>query len=552
MSPRSVLSPEERDLVLREVHQEAGSTRIPIRTGKTSGGGERPPATKDGSPTGNASGPPPRNAGGGRGRHGPGGALPPPDTLRLPRRTHRARRVVLLVILVVLILIGLSAAKLLSVGGAVLSPERSVVAQLADLLFRRGAVRGEAENRVNILLLAVGGEGHQGENLADTVIFASFRPKEQDVALLSVPRDLYVKVPGTELYARLNAVHAYGESQKRGEGLKLLRQKVEEVTGQPVHYVVRVDFIAFKRIVDEIGGIDITIPNTFYDYWHRINFPAGTEHMNGDRALAYVRARFVEGPEGGDFKRAARTQQVLLAIRKRLLSAQTAVDLRALTGVLDALKDNVATNFTLGELKRLADLTHGIGDGNIHSAVLTTGAEGLLVGRTEILGGRPASVLQPRAGLDAYDEIKAFATDIFAQARVAPTPTAGEAVPPTPPAGPPGTFPTPPAGPVDVASEQPTVEVRNGTAVTGLAARAAKAFEKQGFTIGAIGNAALRNRTQTVIVDRTNGKKPASLKALLDTLGVGTAVQFPEGEKETVDANFVVFLGADVAEKFKR
>lgn len=536
MSPRSVLSPEERDLVLREIHQDAGGTRIPIRTPTPSAPNPRLGTTRgfEGSA---------EQAGFGGKRGGP----PPPRPVAQPPPRRRKRRAVAVILALLLAVAVLAAGKLLSVGSSVLSSERSILGQLTDLLLRRGALQGEKENRVNVLLVAIGGEGHQGENLADTIILASFRPKESDVALLSIPRDLYVKLPDTDVTMRINAVHAYGEQPAPGQGLPLLRKKVSEITGQPVHYVARVDFLAFKRIVDEIGGVDIHIPEGFYDYWHRINFPEGTEHMNGDRALAYVRARFIEGPEGGDFKRASRTQQVLLAIRKKVLSAQTAFDLRALAGVLDALRDNVETNFTLAELKRLIELTRSIPDGNIHSAVLTTGSDGLLAGTTEILGGRPASVLRPRAGLEEYGEIRSFVADIFAAAGAAPPP--GAVLLPGPSSTPSG---QPSPEPQGVPQEQPTVEVRNGTNVTGLAARVSKTLEKSDFTILAVGNAAIRNRSETIVVDRTGTKKPSSLRSLLEALGVTTAVSFPEAEKAPADANFVVFVGTDVAEKFKK
>lgn len=543
MSPRPVLSPEERDLVLSEARRDDSGTRIPIRTPAL--GTAIPPSGSTRNPAGGAGGMKPTGAFKG------GPPASPIPLQRFPPRRRR-RRTIMVVVGLLLVIFLLTAGKLLSVGSSVLSSERSILGQLTDLLFRRGALQGEKDNRVNVLLAAIGGEGHQGENLADTIILASFRPKENDVALLSIPRDLYVKLPDTEVTMKINAVHAHGE-QQRGQGLPLLRRKISEITGQPVHYVARVDFLAFKRIVDEIGGVEIVIHEGFIDYWHRINFPQGTEHMNGDRALAYVRARFIEGPEGGDFKRAERTQQVLLAIRKKVLSAQTAFDLRALAGVLDALRDNVETNFTLAELKRLIELTRGIEDGNIRSSVLTTGKDGLLVGSTEVLGGRPASVLRPRAGLEEYREIQAFAADIFAKAGSAPPPAAGgTSSSEASPAASPSTARTDASPePTTVAAEQPTVEIRNGTNVTGLAARVSKALAKSDFTVMAVGNAAIRNRSETIVVDRTGGKKPNSLQALLDALGITTAVSFPEAEKAPADASFVIFVGADVAEKFK-
>lgn len=522
------ISREERDTLLRDARSGPSAkrwgTKIPVRT-------VAPPGSRDG---GHPSVPPPGHA-----------------PIGLPRR-RRFGRILLAILGLLAALLVLGAGKFLHVGSAVLSQERSVIGQVAELLFRRGKLAGEAENGVNILLVAVGGEGHQGENLTDSVMLIRFRPQERDVALLSIPRDLYVNIPGTELYTRINAVHAYGENQRRGEGLRLIKEKVASVTGQLVHYVARVDFLAFKRIVDELGGIDITIDQAFYDYWHRISFPAGREHMNGERALAYVRARYIEGPAGGDFKRAERTQRVLLAIRQKIFSVQTAVDLRALAGILDTLKTHVATNFTLSELKRLADFTRGITQDRIRTAVLDTGPHGLLTGSTEILGGRPASVLRPRAGLEKYDEIHQFTANIFTEGRVSPTPAPPDTLPGGEGSPSPSTSASPRAESGDIFSEQPTVDVRNGTAITGFAARVAKTLEKQQFTIIATGNGTTRNRTASIIVDRTNGKKPASLRALQAALGVSTTVSIPESEKLGADANFLIFLGTDLAPKFRK
>jgi hypothetical protein len=318
----------------------------------------------------------------------------------------------------------------------------------------------------------------------------------------------------------------------------------------PIHYYTRVDFTAFKRIVDEIGGVDITIKEGFFDYWHKISFPAGTEHMNGERALAYARARFVEGPEGGDFKRAERQQQLLPAIRNKVLSANTVFDLRAVTGILDVLGDNVVTNFHLWELKRLFELTRDLPKDRIRSAVLTTGPDGLLVGETEILEGKPASILRPRAGLEEYGEIREFAQNIFDNVATTASPmleAPAASHPPRESASPlPSTSPTG----VPITTEKSTVEVRNGTTVQGLAVRVAKALEKKTFTVAGVGNAATRGRETTIVVDLTGGKKPNSLQELLATLDVKTAVTFPKSETST-KADFLVLLGTDVAEKFQ-
>ncbi len=532
-----MLSPDERASLLREVRAVDVGTRVPVRTSRDA---------QEHAPRG----------GSGSGSHG-GNARPPqgerPGKSSFPRR-RRLRTTVLVLLVLVMLVGGIFSAKILNVGRNVLSPDRSIFGQLADLLFHgERRLQGEQDKRINILLTAIGGKGHQGENLADTIMVASFRPETKDVALLSIPRDLYVKNPQSSSYMKINAVHAYRENTSQGEGLLDLKKKVEEITGLPIHYYARVDFQAFKRIVDEIGGVRITIHEGFYDYWHKISFPAGEEDMRGERALAYARARYVEGSQGGDFKRAERQQQLLLAIRSKFFSTSTAFDLRALSGVLDALGDNVVTNFQLWELKRLYELTRDLPKERIHTTVLTAGPNGLLVGGTEILEGKPAAVLRPRAGLEKFDEIREFAQGIFDRAPVMPSiaPTSPE-TPPLSPTAETTSSPLPSPSPTTfpMSNESPTVEIRNGTAIQGLAARVGTALTKSLFTIAEVRNAATRDRTVTLVVDLTGGKKPNSLQALLAILRMKTSVKFPQTETSS-KADFLVLLGTDVADTFK-
>ncbi|HLD25807.1 MAG TPA: LCP family protein, partial [Candidatus Andersenbacteria bacterium] len=309
-----------------------------------------------------------------------------------PRKRHIALKIMLAVFLVMATGSGVFGYKIIAASDNISDTDRSILGQLKDLLFTGGrTLEGESEDRINILLLAVGGEGHKGEALADTVMIASLKPKTGEAALLSIPRDLYVQVPGEEYFTKINAVHAYGESQRASNGPALLEAVVEEITGVPVHYYVRVDFTAFKSIVDAVGGVNVTINNSFYDYWHKISFPAGTEKMNGERALAYVRARYIEGPEGGDFKRAARQQQALLALREKVFSVQTALDFTRANAILDSLSENIRTNLQLWEMKRFYELGRLIKPDEVHSVVLSTGPQGVLTGGTELLGGTPAS-----------------------------------------------------------------------------------------------------------------------------------------------------------------
>lgn len=425
--------------------------------------------------------------------------------------------------------------KILSASNKITTAERSILAQLKDLLFSTNqTLKGEKEDRINVLLMAIGGEGHSGENLADTIMVVSIRPSDHNVALLSIPRDLYVQVPNENFFSKLNAVHAYGEAKKKDGGPDLLIQKVEEITGQPIHYYGRADFIAFKNVVDAVGGVDISIPNTFVDYWHKITFPAGTEKMNGERALAYARARYVEGPEGGDFKRAARQQQLLLAIRDKVFSVNTAFDFTRVNSILNSLSKNIRTDMQLWEMKRFFEIARQIDHSKVESVVLTTGPNGVLVGGTEVLGGTPASIIRTRTG--DYSEVQQIARDLF-------TSSVGRTLSPTPQDDSRQPSASPTATPL---AKKPTVEIRNGTNTTGLAKQAEDSLTEKGYEVIVIGNAANRSTTSTTVYAiKSNATEGA--KALAEVLNADSDSGLP-GDEAATDADVLVILGSDAAQ----
>lgn len=453
---------------------------------------------------------------------------PPPSR---PRRWRWLKRILLGVVLLGVVGGGIFGYKIIAASNKITVSERSILGQLKDLLFSSGQqLKGEKEDRINVLLLAIGGEGHSGENLADTIMILSIRPSDKSVALLSIPRDLYVQIPGEEYYSKINSVHAYGEARQKNGGPQLLRQKVEEITSLPIHYYGRVDFTAFKNIVDAIGGVDVHIEKSFFDYWHKISFPEGTEKMNGDRALAYVRARYVEGPEGGDFRRARRQQQVLVALRDKVFSVQTAFDFNKLNSILNSLSNNIRTDMQLWEMKRMFEIARSIEHEKVTSVVLTTGPNGVLVGGTEVLSGVPAAVLRPRVG--DYSEIQHIAQTIF-------TIDNGKDFPPTPDAVVSSPSPSPSSEPV----AKPIVEIRNGTNITGLAKQASDELTAAGYEVVKIGNAANRNVTETTAF-ALNDSQTDNAKALAEVLHASADSGLPDGEADS-KAQVLVILGAD-------
>jgi anionic cell wall polymer biosynthesis LytR-Cps2A-Psr (LCP) family protein len=117
---------------------------------------------------------------------------------------------------------------------------------------------GEAEDRINVLLIGMGGEGHDGPFLTDTLIVGSIKPSDGSVAMLSIPRDLLVPVPDYG-WRKINAVNAFGELEAGGRGGDLTRKTVENLLGIDIPYYVRIDFAGFKSIIDDVGGIDVYV-----------------------------------------------------------------------------------------------------------------------------------------------------------------------------------------------------------------------------------------------------------------------------------------------------
>ena len=115
-------------------------------------------------------------------------------------------------------------------------------------------LRGEERDRINILVLGEGGEGHDGPHLTDTVLFVTVKPSTTDVGILSLPRDLWIPLPEGGSW-KINAINAYAEEKQSGSGGVAARDAIGPVLGQPIDYYVRVDFSAFKTLIDDVGGV---------------------------------------------------------------------------------------------------------------------------------------------------------------------------------------------------------------------------------------------------------------------------------------------------------
>jgi LCP family protein required for cell wall assembly len=237
--------------------------------------------------------------------------------------------------------------------------------------------RWEGTERVNILVMGIDQREHEeGPWRTDTMLVLTIDPVTKSGGMLSIPRDLWVPIPGYE-EGRINTAHYLGEVYDYPGGGPALAVKTTQYNlGVPIHYHARFNFTAFEQVVDLIGGIDIyvaeeindpTYPDEAYGY-DPLNIAAGWQHLNGEMALKYARTRH---STGGDFDRAKRQQQVLFAIFEQVTRLDLLPQLASRAPELwQTLGDAVETDLTLEEIIALAQLANEVNQEDIRYAVI--------------------------------------------------------------------------------------------------------------------------------------------------------------------------------------
>ncbi len=229
--------------------------------------------------------------------------------------------------------------------------------------------------RVNILLLGIDERQNQsGPWRTDTMLVVTIDPASRTAGLLSIPRDLWVTIPGVSQDGKINTAHFIGDAQQYpGGGPALAMATVQSVLSMPIQYFVRLNFNAFEKLIDLVGGVDITVPETIDDPlypdsgfgYEPLHIDPGLRHMDGQLALKYARTRH---GGAGDFDRMKRQQQVIMAVRDKALQADMLPLLLSQAGaLLQTLNDSVKTNLTPDQLIQLARLSAQIDPARIRS-----------------------------------------------------------------------------------------------------------------------------------------------------------------------------------------
>jgi len=416
-----------------------------------------------------------------------------------------------------------------------LNSSRVFSGNIFDLLGQGAVLKADENGRTNILVFGTSEDdpSHEntGGNLTDSIMIVSLDQKNKNAAMISVPRDLWVKYGGgcsNGYEGKINALYQCGaEDGSEADGANKLMDVVSESFGLEMHYYAHVNYTVVRDTVNAVGGVDITIdsddPRGILDRnfdWacryqcYYVKWPNGPAHLDGDHALALARARNAAGGYGlggGNFDREQYQQKIIVALKKKAASAGTLANPVAVSNILDALGNNVRTSFSASEVKTLINLANEMPDESIKSISLVE--TGHAVVTTGNINGQ--STVVPKAGNYDFSEVQSYIRSKL--------PKAGGEM-----------------------GETAKVVVLNGSDLSGLAGKKAAELEEAGIEDVSTGDTPTSAAYGDFVwYDLSEGKAPKTLTKLKTILGkeaAGTAL--PTGVQS--DADFVIIVGNGV------
>ena len=303
----------------------------------------------------------------------------------------------------------------------------------------------------SILMMGYGGGNHEGGLLTDTMIVTRINPRDKEIKLISIPRDIWVPIPvnGDEtMDFKINAAYAIGNDDRgypnkkieftgKGGGGELAKSVVSKVVGFKIDYFVALDFIGFIKIVDVLGGIDVSVQKTFDDpmypietdiidncgntdeeiaaltatmsgeklekefscRYEALHFDKGIQHMDGQTALKYTRSRH-SPTDGGDFNRALRQRQVIFAVKNKIISIGFVTKI---IPMINALKGNLLTDIDMSKMVELISKYGELAESEIRSINLTD--KNVLV---DSISDNRQFILIPKAGIGNWIEVHQY------------------------------------------------------------------------------------------------------------------------------------------------
>jgi len=361
-----------------------------------------------------------------------------------------------------------------------------------------------------VTLLLIGSDRRTSSSFrTDTLIVAILRPRDDQIALLSIPRDLWVYIPGWGMQ-RINTAYQHGElNGYAGGGAQLLKDTIEYNLGIRIDHTAMVEFDGFRRIIDTLGGIDVPVACAYTDWrlkdpslnpkdeknWHLYTVGPGVVHMDGDLALWYARSRL----RSNDFDRGRRQQEVLRSIYHRILSTDTLSKLPQLYSDLQSL---VVTDLSLADLLKLAALAPGLSNADVRSYYI----------RPPVV----TSWITPSGAYVLLPDQVALQQLILQALSVSPQAEVNEAI---------------------------LVEIQNGTPFDGWDLLAASRLNYAGYSTR-IAPAERRNYATSMLVDLTLSPDRTRSEALLRVLGLSPSQWFSQPDPNS-SIHYRLILGRD-------
>ena len=391
-------------------------------------------------------------------------------------------------------------------------------------------LKGESDGRVNILIAGNSADdiGHNGGNLTDSIMILSVDTLHHKALLLSVPRDLYVNIPGNG-HGKINQAYVDGENEKFQEdgypagGMGLLEKTIEQTLGIKSQYYALINYTALRDMVNAVGGIDVNIQSTdrrgLYDPSRDyatggvlVRLSNGVHHLDGEQSLDLARARGdARGSYGygnSDFTRTANQRLMLLSLKNKASSTGVLANPVRLTNLADAVGNNVKSDMTVSEVRRLYDLMKQISNSKIASAGLNdlNGANYLTTSRA-----RGQDILIPSAGKDNFREIKSALSRLFSNN--------------------------------EIVNEGAQVVVLNATDSFGVASATKDKLIAKFVNVTEIADAHTTSSTSSII-DASAGKAPQTLQLLRQSFGNHVTTTNPYAARYP-HATFIVLVGRD-------
>lgn len=394
------------------------------------------------------------------------------------------------------------------------------------------------DERINILLLGVAGQGKPGQNLTDTIMVLSVNTKTNQVAFLSVPRDLYVEATDENLKIKVNSLFQYGLNKYADDQIKSIepvKKTLENITSLDINYWAVINFEGFQEIIDAIGGINIINERDIYDpsfpgpnySYELFELKKGFHSLDGKNALKYARMRHSD-PEG-DFGRAKRQQQVLQATKNKVFSTGTFLNILKVNELLNALGDNIKTNLDAGELGEFLKLLKKLDTANITSVVIDAWNKDSLLKVSHIYSSSQTMfILIPRSG--SWSEVQELSQNIFdlnvLQKRRA-----------------------------EIAAENARVVMINKSGQVEIIPKIQKLLKENfGYkNVVVLSDSEKTTLDQTIACDLTQGQKPFTLDELVKKLPANASYSLDEKYKKlvsNVQADIIILVGKDSINRY--